>query len=179
MSMGDDVINTCDFLDANTFTTLALASEPRYRNMIDWRRPMQHVLDTFAQSVNAGGRTFRGFDIVASPSAGPNGIAWEFTGQAVETMRFVDHLYGEFRFEPQAVRYLAQIRHAERLAPFTDGQGLVASTLQDGDTLPPIDQCLSTPFQCIAERVGLAATTWAIAAEMRINPFEPTASSDY
>lgn len=173
ISRGNDVVNTCDFLDANTFTTLALASAPRYRHMIDWRRPVQHVLDNFAQSVTAAGQTFSGFDIVMSPSAGPNGIAWEFTGQAVESMWFVDRLYGETRFEALAAQYLAQIHQAQIGAPFADAQGLVASTLQGGDTLAPIDQCLSTPFQCIAERVGLAATAWAIAAELHLNPFGP------
>jgi len=49
---------------------------------------------------------------------------------------------------------------------------LVAATLQDGDTLAPIDQCLSTPFQCVPERVGIAATAWWIFAEMSYNPFQ-------
>lgn|GEM_PF-3395241 len=40
-----------------------------------------------------------------------------------------------------------------------------------GGLLPPIEQCLGTPFQCIPERVGLAATTWAILAELDVNPF--------
>jgi len=156
---------------------LALAPAARYHQMIDWRRPVQHVLDTFAQSVTAAGHEFRGFDIVKNPSAGPNGIAWEFTGQAVETMRFVDRMYGETRFEAPAAFYLAQIRQAQIMAPFGDRRGVVASTLQHGDILEPIDQCLSTPFQCIAERVGLAATGWAIAAELNINPFGPIAPS--
>jgi len=177
ISMGNDVVNTCDFLDANTFATLALASAPRYRHMIDWRRPVQYALTNFPQSVSAAGQTFNGFDIVTSPFAGPNGVAWEFTGQAVETMRFVDRLYGETRFEAPAAAYLAQIHQAQISAPFGDGRGLVASTVQDGDTLPPIGQCLTTPFQCISERVGLAATAWAIAAELRINPFGPIAPS--
>ena len=34
---------------------------------------------------------------------------------------------------------------------------LVASTIEGGDTLAPIAQALATPFQNIAERVGLAA----------------------
>jgi hypothetical protein len=67
--------------------------------------------------------------------------------------------------------YQLQIRHAQLSAPFGDGRGLVAATLQAGDTLPPYEQCLSTPFQCIATRVGLAATTWAILADLNVNPF--------
>jgi hypothetical protein len=42
--------------------------------------------------------------------------------------------------------------------------------MQKGNTLPPYEQCLQTPFQCIPERVGLAATAWAIFAEQVINP---------
>ena len=167
---GNDVINTFDFLDSNTFTTLALAATLRYRDQIDWRRPVQFVLDNFAQSVMAGGQEFCGFNIVKEPTAGPNGIAWEFTGQAVVAMRFVDRLYQESRFKEPADFYLECIRKAQRLAPFGNGRGLVASTLQDGDLLPPIEQCLSTPFQCIPERVGLAATVWAIFADQSINP---------
>ncbi len=165
---GDDVINVFDFLDSNTFSTLALARA--YPEAIDWRRPVQYVLDTFAQSVTAGGQEYHGFNITSLPTAGPNGIAWEFTGQVVVAMRFVDDLYGESRFENQAGFYLDQIRRAQVSAPFGDGRGLVASTLQDGDNLPPIEQCLSTPFQCIPERVGLAATAWAIFAEQNVNP---------
>jgi hypothetical protein len=41
----------------------------------------------------------------------------------------------------------------------------VASTLQDGGELTPVNQCLDTPYQFIAERVGLAATSWGILAE--------------
>jgi hypothetical protein len=160
MSRGNDVINTCDFLDANISTTLALASAPHYRFMSDWRRPVRYVLDSFAQPGTGTGQTFSGFDIVPSRSADPNGVAWEFTGQAVETMRFADQIYRQPRLEVAVVAS----------APFGDGQGLVASTLQDGDTLGPLDQCLSTPFQRIDERVGLAATAWAIMPELRINP---------
>jgi hypothetical protein len=167
---GNDVVNTFDFLDANTFTTLALAASPRYRNQINWRRPVQYISSHFAQTITAGAETFQGFDIVQTPTAGPNGIAWEFTAQAVVVMRFVDRLYHESNFASSATLYLNQIQHAQSVAPFGDGRGLVASTLQNGDTLLPVGQCLSTPFQCIAERVGLAATTWAIFADQSINP---------
>ena len=60
-------------------------------------------------------------------------------------MQFVDALYGETQF-------------AERI---------------DGDLVPPREQCLSTPFQCIAARVGLAATAWGIFAEESYNPLAP------
>ena len=52
---------------------------------------------------------------------------------------------------------LGQVRNAQTSAPFGDGRGLVASTLQDGDTLPPIEQALSTPFQTIPERVVIVS----------------------
>lgn len=167
----NDVINVCDFLDSDTFTTLAMAGSARYKAQIDWRMPIQYVLNTFAQqNITAGGKTYQGFNIVKMPVSGANGIAWEFTGQAVETMIYVDQLLGQTTFQPQISLYLAQIQQAQASAPFGDGLGLVAATLENGDTLPPAQQCLNTPFQCIPERVGLAATAWAILAEQGINP---------
>ncbi len=167
---GKDQINVCDFLDSNTFTTLAMAGAPRYKNQIDWRLPVQYVLNPFAQTVTAAGSTYEGFDIVPTPDSGANGVAWEFTGQVVEAMNYVDGLYNVTTFQSQANFYLDQIAQAQSSAPFADGLGLVASTLQSGDTLTPVNQCLNTPYQCIAERVGLAATIWAIAAEQGLDP---------
>lgn len=179
---GDDVINVFPFLDANTFTTLALAKDPRYRNLIDWREAARCVLDRFAKSASVGSGPdlieLSGFSLVESPVCGADGIAWEFTGQAVVTMRFVDRLYGETDFEPEAQLYLGQLRQAQLSAPFGDGAGVVAATLQDGDALAPIAQCLNTPFQCIPERVGLAATTWAIFADRDLNPLLPPCTPD-
>ena len=174
---GNDVINTCDFLDANTFTTLSLAGASRYQNQIDWRQPITYMLNHFMTSVTASGQSFKGFNLVPIQPPGSNGVAWEFTGQAVVAMRYVDHLYAQTTFEASAAEYVAEIRHAQTSAPFGDGLGLVASTLVAGETLPPLNQCLDTPFQCIAERVGLAATTWAIFAEKNINPFSIPAST--
>lgn len=168
---GSDTLNTCDFLDSNTFPVLAMAGLPHYGNRIDWCKPVDYVLQNFAQEVTAAGLTFQGFDIVPVPVSGPNGVAWEFTGQSVAAMQYLDRLYGQLSFAADAAFYLAQIRQAQTSAPFGDGQGLVAAALQDGGTLPPLDQCLNTPFQCIAERVGLAATDWAIFAEQGFNPF--------
>jgi hypothetical protein len=60
---------------------------------------------------------------------------------------------------------------SQTLAPFGDNQGLVVSTSHDGNTLPPLEQCLNAPFQnCPAERGGTAATTWMILGEQQINP---------
>jgi len=173
---GNDIVNTYDFLDAQTFTILPMAADPLYRNAIDWRRPVQWMLNHYAVTVTAGGRQFRGFNLQALPTSGPNGIAWEFTGQAVLTMRFVDALYGQQQFEAQAQFYLNEIRSAQQFSPFSDGQGLVAATIHGGDLLPPYEQCLSTAFQCIASRIGLAATTWGIAADLNVNPFEGPAA---
>lgn len=169
---GNDIINTFDFLDAQTFTTLTMADSPRYRNSIDWRRPIQWMVDHFDQTVVASGISFQGFNLVTSPSSGPNGIAWEFTAQAAVAMRFVDELYGESRFSQRAPLVIAEMEKARTLAPFSDGVGLVAATIQDGELLPPYEQCLSTPFQCIASRIGLAATAWAVFAELNRNPFQ-------
>jgi hypothetical protein len=186
---GQDIVNTnsspdCDFLDSDTFTTLAMAGAPRYSNyqlpggvIMDWTRPVQYALNTFAQqSITVGSQQFTGFDIVPNPLPAAdgtvtNGDAWEFTGQVVETMRYVDQLYNQTSFESQAAFYLGQIKLAQTSSPYGDGQGVVASTLQNGNTIPPVDQCLNTPFgNCPPERVGLAATTWMILAEQRFNP---------
>jgi hypothetical protein len=83
----------------------------------------------------------------------------------------VDQLYNQTTFETLAEMYLAQMQQAQRSSPYGDGQGLVASTLQNGNALSPVDQCLDTPFDnCPPERVGLAATTWMILAEQQFNP---------
>ena len=166
LAKGNDIINTYDFFDSNSFTILAMAGSPRYAKAIDWRMPTQCLIDKFALNVNAANLNFSGFNI--EPAT--NGIAWEFTGQAVKVMNYVGQLYNDTRFASQASLYQEQIAQAQAAAPFTDGLGLVASTLPNGDNLPPVSQCLNTPFQCIPERVGLAATTWAIFAANGSNP---------
>jgi hypothetical protein len=177
--MGNDLMNTCDFLDSDTFTTLAMAGSLRYANFVlpggavmDWTRPIQYVLNHLGQTITVGTQTFQGFDLVPLPISGVNGIAWEFTAQAVETMRYIDLIKNTATFEAQATFYANQMQLAQQLAPFNDNYGLVASTLQGGDLLPPLQQCLNTPFQnCPAERIGVAATAWMVLAEQGINPF--------
>lgn len=89
-------------------------------------------------------------------------------------MRYLDSLgRAQLSFEDDVECYTQQIAAAQDSAPFADRCGLVASTLQAGDSLPPFEQCLSTPYQCIPERVGLAATAWAICAETGFNPLAP------
>jgi hypothetical protein len=182
---GNDIINKFDFLDSDSFATLALASSPRYRTRIDWHTPVQYILSNFAQTITAGGKTYQGFDLVTQPTAtpgdnrptpGPNGIAWEFTAQAVEAMQYVDLLYGDSTFAAPAAFYFGQIANAQAMAPFGDGDGLVAATVQDGDTLPPPNQGLTTPFQFIPERVSLAPTDWAIFADQNFSPFPSSAT---
>jgi len=176
--MGNDVINVCDFLDADSFTTLAMAGSQQYGVFSQyssyWPAAVLYLLNlappnSFTQTVNATGLNFSGFDLVPAPPM--TGVAWEFTSQAVGAMRYIDSLQGQLTYESEANSYLAQIQLAQASAPFNDGQGVVASTLQNGNTLPPVDQCLTTPFQCIPERAGLAATVWGIFAEQGINPF--------
>ncbi|MFI5453959.1 MAG: hypothetical protein ACHRXM_00755 [Isosphaerales bacterium] len=191
---GNDVINTFDFLDAQTFTTLALAGLPRYQDQIDWHEPIEHAIDTFAKTITATTdgqtRTYQGFSLVATPTITTgdpdpaDGIAWEFTGQVVVAMRLVDELYGQTTFETMADSDLAQIRQAQQFAPFGDGEGVVAATLNgENDQGPsrggfaPVYQDLSTPFQGIPERVGLAATTWAIFADSAIDPLGQPSSA--
>jgi len=168
----DEVINVFPFLDAQTFTTLALAWDPVYRNAVDWRRPLECMLGSgYDRTVTVAATPFSGFNLVQEPTEGPDGVAWELTAQAISLMRFIDRLYGQGRYADQVDVYLSELRKARSVAPFGDSRGLVASTLEAGDTLPPIEQCVSTPFQCIPERVGLAATTWAVLAELDVNPF--------
>jgi hypothetical protein len=172
---GNDVINTCDFLDSNSFTTLAMAGSQPYGSQIDWTKPTTDILSTFPQTIMAGGLSYSGLDIVQVPISGANGVAWEFTGQTVETCTYLDVLLGVTTFQPCAQMYAGQIAQAQSSAPFGDGLGVVASTLQGENAppsnLPPVAECLNTPFQCVPERVGLAATAWAILQDQKINPF--------
>lgn len=116
---------------------------------------------------------FQGLDIVPPPPVGPLGIAWEFTAQPVETCFYVDSLFNSKTCGTLGQLYLTQLALAQTSAPFNDGLGLVASTLPDGTGyVPPLKQCLDTPFQCIIERVGVAATDWAIFAEQKVNPLD-------
>ena len=126
----------------------------------------------------AAGPGFVGNAFPRQPSA--NGIAWEFTGQVVATMQFVDALYGETGFASQIQFYSNEMRRAQMLAPYGDGKGLVAATL-DGENewnspFLPVDQVLTTPFQAIPERVALAATNWAIYVDLSHNFFLPQSS---
>lgn len=158
---GQDIVNRFDFLDYNSFSHLAMASSAQYRHAIDWSK-VAACLGRFRSSVKAAGRTFAGYDLVRHPTYGPNGVAWEFTGQAALVIRSAGG---------DATATIDALRSARLRAPFADGKGMVAATLAAGDELPPRDQCLGTPFQCIPERVGLAATAWAIFAETGRNPF--------
>lgn len=176
-----ETVNVFDFLDSQSFTTLALAGAPRYRDAIDWNDPVRHMLTAFDQVVVANGQTFHGFSLTVAPTstgprpAGPDGIAWEFTGQVVVTMQYVDGLLGNSEFATEIEFYLEEIRRAQQFAPFADGRGLVAATLngenEANSPFSPLDQVLTTPFQAIPERVGLAATNWAIYADLGHNLF--------
>jgi hypothetical protein len=115
---------------------MALAAWPRYRDQIDWRGPIEYADQTFAQQVEANGRTFYGHSLVMEPAPdqyhvepSADGIAWEFTGQVAAAMGFVDRLYGESHFAQQAGFYRQQIAQAQSFAPYTDGRGLAAATL--------------------------------------------------
>ena len=187
---GNDVINTCPFLDAQSFPTLELAGSLMFGvpnpNSINWQLPTQTVFNystqtqnfgcqqepltfqNFTQSVTAGGINHSGFDLV--PALPDAGIAWEFTGQMVSACMYLDLLYNTGSFQNCAATHQNQILQAANTAPFGDGVGVVAATVQDGDTLPPGMQYLSTPFQCIPERVGLAATNWAIFSDLGYDP---------
>ncbi|HND52722.1 MAG TPA: hypothetical protein PLV92_10015, partial [Pirellulaceae bacterium] len=179
---GEEVLNRFEFLDSISFPILALAGDVRYREAIDWRLPADRMLTQFHRTVMARGnlstpRPFEGFNIVAAPTAGPggreagaDGISWEFTGQVVATLRYVDQIYNESRYATPILKYQAELRRAYVGAPFANAaRGVVAATMDEpAGRLVPRDQCVSTPFQCIAARIGTAATAWsyfAVAAE--------------
>jgi hypothetical protein len=75
------VVNTFDYLDANTFSVLSLSADDRYALSIDWRRPVHFSKEQFHQKVTAKGLDFEGFSLLTQPTAGPPGVAWEFTAQ--------------------------------------------------------------------------------------------------
>jgi len=171
---GNDVISVCDLLDSNTFTTLAMAGSATYKSSIDWTKPISHVSTVYPQTISANGLSFQGVDIILPP---PTGVAWEFTGQFVETCQYVAALLATSTCGTLAQTDLTQIGQAQTSAPFADGMGVVAATINGENAppgnLPPVEECLTTPFQCIPERTGLAATVWAILASENLNVFSP------
>jgi hypothetical protein len=56
----------------------------------------------------------------------------------VASMRYEDKYLMNARFQSTADQYMAQVQNAQAGAPFGDGLGLPASTLQGGDTIPPL-----------------------------------------
>lgn len=179
LAVGSDIVNSCDFLNSNSLSTLAMAASPHYAHQIDWQRPLQYVLacplanssGCFTQTVTVNGTTFQGFDLVPAPPA--TGSAWEYTGQTAETCNFLQGFLGGAIFQNCFQSYQAQLLQVQNLAPFGNGLGVAASTLPDGDILPPLNQCLNTPFVCISERVSLATSNFAIFADQNLNPLGP------
>lgn len=169
---GNDFINTYASVEANTVAVLALASAGRYRGAIDWRKPVQWW-NARAVTVSANGTEFTGFGLGPQAAKGPAGISWATTAQAIVAMELVDCMYAG-TFQADVAAYRSQLALAQSSAPFTDGRGLVASTLANGDTLSPDEHCLSTAAECVAQRVGLGATAWGIFVERERNPFSPT-----
>ena len=96
-------------------------------------------------------------------------MGWEFTAQAIAAY--------EIGLLPNSsslvTTYLQEIEAAQNAAPFGDGLGVVAAILENGDTVTPPNECLSTPFQCLPERVGIAATSWATLVDQKVNPMSP------
>ena len=175
---GNDVANSYDFLDSTSFVALAMAGSQAYRGALSsWTIPLQFLLtcpvptdapECFVQTVTVAGNSFQGFDLVTAQAS--TGVAWEFTGQVNETCNYIDSILNITTFQSCTQNYLPQILDAQNQAPFGDGVGIVAAVLQGGDTTPLANQCLTTPFQCIPERTGLAATNWGIIAEAGYNP---------
>ncbi len=173
--IGADFLNDCDFLDSNTFAVLSLAPHDPYRNAIDWRAVMDFVMSAFCSEIELNGEMHAGLGLV--PRSGPpdpqtEGIAWEFTAQAVVAMSLVGEIYGDAKYQDSMWDLLEELAWAQASDPFGDGRGLVGSTLEESETLPVRQQCLQTPFQCIPERVSLAASAWAVFADLDTNVFE-------
>jgi hypothetical protein len=155
---------------------LAMAASPRYAGQIAWSGPLQYVLtcplpnsaSCFTQTANWTGPHFK--VSISSPAASATGSAWEYTGQVTETCNYLDSLFGVTSFQHCFQNYDGQLLPTQNSAPFGDGMDIVASILPNGDTLPPLSQCLTTPFVCIPERASLAATNWAIFADQGFNP---------
>jgi hypothetical protein len=163
---GGDVINVYDFANADTMPVLAMAADPRYHPWIDWRRPIQFALGNFVQGAFSG---YVGLDLVRQVPAGPDGIAWEFTAQAVDAMRLLDNLYGDQTFQSRAGQLMIQLGFSVGL---TGSPGVVAVTVEipNGTTE---DEAITTPFQTLPERDGLAATSWVLFADKGLCPFTP------
>jgi uncharacterized protein (TIGR03437 family) len=158
---GEDCLNREDFLDANTLAFLALAPRPEYRTRIDWKRPISWVLQHHRTSV-VSNTTWNGFGLVPNSQ----GIAWEFTGQVALALKLLESIFPAENFATQAQSIVEQLRRAKASAPFTDGRGIPAATMADGNPVTG----LRTPFQEIPRRVNLAATTFGMFAERNVNP---------
>jgi hypothetical protein len=172
-TLGSERINTFDSAEANVLAVLALAIP--YRTTIDWSEPIAHVLGSLV-TVTANSTSFTGTGFDAATAQGPAGISWETTAQAVIAARLTNCL-----FNAPVTDAIAQLRGqlalAQSSAPFTDGSGVVSSTLQNGELVPVAEQCLSTPSRCVPSRVGLAATAWSIFATRERNPFAASGTS--
>jgi hypothetical protein len=166
--LGTDVINTAALIEANTLTVLALGPSSLYRNAIDWSRPLRWLSEN-SVTLTAGGETFQGFGFAREAALGPAGIAWDATAQAVSAMRVAQCLFGA-PFSSEIAFYRGELARAQTGAPFTDGLGVTATTLENGDGIPAADQCLSTPGRCLPQRVNLGSTAWALFAARDRNP---------
>jgi hypothetical protein len=187
-----EVRNTFDFLDATTFVALAMAGSEDFGDR-DWNLPLQWSVARNRTTATSGGNSYDGFDLIqpgvipAVPSGVDTenplksfmkGIAWEFTGQMVVTMSLLDSLNSQPHYAEDIASYRGQIQKVQRNSLLGDGRGIVASTIDETpspenanvDLRAPYNQCLPTPFQCIASRVGLAASLWGAFAESGFNP---------
>ena len=179
LAAGNDVVNSCDFLASDSLSVLAMAAFQRYSGQLNWSRPLQYILTCplpnsatcFTQMITADGTTLQGFDLL--PASPATGSAWESTGQTTETCNYLDSILGGGIFQNCAQKYVSQLLQVQNSAPFGDGMGIVGATLPNGDTLPPLNECLSTPFVCVPERISLAATNWTLLTSQGFDPLGP------
>jgi hypothetical protein len=132
---GNDILNTCDFRDSDSFTTLAMAVALRYQNL-GWSAPLSYALNlpaplSFSQSVMAQGLTFQGLDIVPAPPS--TGITWEFTGQTADTCEYLYAIFAVSAFQNCFQTYSHLILQAQNQA---HGHGSIASPVLHQDGMP-------------------------------------------
>jgi len=152
----DGVTPNCAFApeDVNTWALMALGEVQRYGAGIDWVQNNSTVSEPCFE-----GRTATGIDF----NDDRDGIWWEGTAHMViaQQIKGDDHA---------ADALLTTLRQAQRLAPNTNGKGLVAAC-HDGVTT-------GIAGFALLNRLHVGATAWYAIAEQWYNPFWGTRTDD-
>ena len=152
-------------LDVNTWGFLALGEANRYGCALDF------ALVHHAASDDVNGDRFEGFDFDTGIISGTDGVWWEGTGQMVTALWARYYLRtGQQREQSHAdaLKYTAELRHAQLAAPRANGKGMVATARErvwTGFNLPDGGKWY------YYNRLHVGATAWFIFAELQYNPF--------